>query len=50
MHIMFDKYIDNPAGKGAVVTNRSMYKTMYTDKFNKVLLRENGNIYLFHLC
>lgn len=44
MQIMFDKYIDNPAGKGAVVTNRSMYKTMYTDKFNKVLLRENGKI------
>lgn len=41
---MFDKYIDNPAGKGSVVTNRSMYKKMYKDKFDKVLVREQGKI------
>ena len=28
--ISFDKYIDNPSGKGAsVITNRNMYKSMF---------------------
>ena len=44
MKIMFDKYIDNPAGKGTVITNRSMYKQMYKDKFSKVMVREQGKI------
>ena len=44
MKIVFDKYIDNPAGKGNVITNRSMYKQMYKDKFNKVMVREQGKI------
>ena len=39
----FDKYIDNPSG-ASVITNRNMYKTMYQSKFDKVLLRESGNI------
>ena len=39
----FDKYIDNPSG-GSVFTNRNMYKTMYKDKFDKILLREQGAI------
>ena len=39
MEISFDKYIDNPSG-GAVFTNRNMYKAMYADKFNKILVRE----------
>ena len=42
--ITFDKYIDNPSG-GSVFTNRNMYKNMYKDKFDKILLRENGNIH-----
>ena len=39
----FDKYIDNPSG-GQVYTNRNMYKRMYRDKFNAVLVREQGQI------
>ena len=39
----FDKYIDNPSG-GSVFTNRNMYKTMYKDKFDKILLRAQGAI------
>lgn len=43
--ISFDKYIDNPSGKGAsVITNRNMYKSMYSSKFNAVLVREQGKI------
>lgn len=40
----FDRYIDNPSG-GAVFTNRSMYKKMYSDKFDKILVREQGRIH-----
>lgn len=40
----FDKYIDNPSGGASVVTNRKMYKEMYKQKFDAVLLREQGKI------
>lgn len=41
----FNDYINNPAGKGsAVVTNRSMYKEMYQQKFDALLIREQGKI------
>ena len=40
----FDKYIDNPSGQASVVTNRQMYKAMYKQKFNAVLVREQGQI------
>ena len=40
----FDKYIDNPSGKSTVVTNRQMFKNMYKDKFDKLLVREQGSI------
>lgn len=40
----FDKYIDNPSGGATVITNRNMYKDMYKTKFDRVLLRESGNI------
>ena len=40
----FDKYIDNPSGGSSVVTNRNMYKEMYKQKFNAVLVREQGKI------
>lgn len=43
MEITFDKYIDNPSGN-AVISNKSMYKKMYQEKFDKILLRENGAI------
>lgn len=40
----FDKYIDNPSGGSAVITNRRMYKDLYTSKFNAVLVREQRKI------
>lgn len=41
----FNDYINNPGGKGsAVITNRSMYKDMYQQKFDALLVREQGNI------
>lgn len=40
----FDKYIDNPSGGAAVVTQRGYYKILYKSKFDKVLLREEGKI------
>ena len=43
----FDKYIDNPSGGSSVVTNRNMYKEMYKQKFNTVLVREQGKINYF---
>lgn len=46
MEITFDRYIDNPSGT-SVVTNKSMYKNMYQDKFNKILLREGGQVKYF---
>lgn len=44
MGISFDKYIDNPSGGSYVYTNRNMYKQMYKDKFDKILLREQGRV------
>lgn len=41
----FNDYINNPGGKGsAVITNRSMYKDMYQQKFDALLVREQGDI------
>lgn len=40
----FDKYIDNPSGKATVITKRGMYKNMYKEKFDAVLVREQGKI------
>lgn len=41
----FNDYINNPGGKGsAVITNRSMYKDMYQQKFDTLLVREQGDI------
>lgn len=43
--LSFDKYIDNPAGKGsAVISNRQMFKDMYRNKFNALLVKEQGTI------
>lgn len=39
----FDNYIDNPNGSQAF-TNRQMYKNLYTEKFDKLLLKAAGNI------
>lgn len=44
--LTFDQYIINPMGKSnAVFSQREMAKTMYTEKFDRVNLRENGNFY-----
>ena len=39
----FDEYIKNPMGsKSSVMSNRQMYKELYTDKWGKITVRENG--------
>ena len=41
----FDEYINNPMGiKSAVISNREMYRKMYTEKFDKVMVREVGKM------
>lgn len=45
MKMSFDEYIKNPMGtKTAVFTQREALRSVYVDKFDKVLLREMGNI------
>lgn len=45
MEMTFRQYIDNPLGvKGAVYSQRDMMKTMYTNKFDALFLREAGKI------
>ena len=41
----FNDYINNPMGKkNAVFTQREMFRSMYADKLDKILVRENGKI------
>ena len=44
----YDQYIKNPMG-GSVVTNRQVLMDMYNQKWNDLLVRENGkiNYYLY---
>lgn len=45
MEMRFSDYINNPMGKdNAVISNREMYKQFYTNKYNALILRENGSI------
>lgn len=45
MKMTFDDYIQNPMGReNSVISNRNMYRELYTEKFNKILLREGGKI------
>ena len=45
MKMTFSEYIQNPAGKqNAVFSQREMYRTIYTQKLDKILLRENNKI------
>ena len=45
MEMTFQQYIDNPMGKkNAVFSQRYLYRGLYTDKFDKILLREAGKI------
>lgn len=41
----FNDYIKNPMGKkNAVFSQREVYYNLYSDKFDKILVRENGKI------
>lgn len=45
MKMTFPQYIQNPMGiANSVISNREMYRTMYTEKWNKIMLRENGKV------
>ena len=49
MEMTFDQYIANPMGiKNAVYSNKEMYRQLYTEKLDKILLREVGNV-KYHL-
>lgn len=41
----FDEYISNPMGKkNAVFGNREMYRSLYTEKLDKIMVREMGKV------
>lgn len=41
----FDQYIVNPMGvKNSVFSNREMYRNLYTEKLDKILVREVGKV------
>ncbi|MGL5330902.1 MAG: hypothetical protein ACRDD7_16685 [Peptostreptococcaceae bacterium] len=45
MNMTFDQYIANPMGiKNAVYSNREIYRKMYGEKLDKILVREVGKI------
>ena len=45
MEMTFDEYIQNPMGvANAVISNRVMYRNLYTQKLDFILVREAGNI------
>lgn len=45
MEMTFQQYIDNPLGKNnAVFSQRDLFRSLYTDKFDKLVLREAGKI------
>jgi hypothetical protein len=45
MEMTFDDYIVNPMGiKNSVYSNRELYRQLYTDKLNKILVREVGKV------
>lgn len=44
----FEEYIQNPMGKeNAVISNREMYRRLYTEKLDKILMREAGKIDIY---
>jgi len=48
MDMTFDDYIHNPMGiKTGVFTQREVFRGVYTDKLNKILVREAGKIQYF---
>ena len=41
----FDEYIQNPMGKtNSVISNRIMYRNMYQEKLDKIMVREAGKV------
>ena len=46
MKITFDQYIKNPSGhsRGIIVSQRELARQVYTDKYNKMMIRANGDI------
>lgn len=45
MEMTFDQYISNPMGiKNSVFSGREMYRTLYKEKLDKILLRESGKV------
>jgi hypothetical protein len=45
MEMTFDQYISNPMGiKNAVYSNRDVYRNLYTEKLDKILVREAGRV------
>ena len=45
MERSFKEYISNPLGnKNTVFSSREMYRNMYTEKFNILMVRENSKI------
>lgn len=45
MKMTFDQYISNPMGiKNSVYGNREMYRNLYKEKLDKIIVRETGKI------
>ena len=45
MKMTFEQYINNPMGiKNAVFSSREMYRNLYTEKLNTILVREVGKV------
>lgn len=45
MEMTFHQYIQNPMGiANSVISNREMYRTLYTGKLNNIMVREMGHI------
>lgn len=45
MDMTFNEYIQNPMGiANSVISNRIMYRNLYTEKLNKIIVREAGKI------
>ena len=41
----FEEYINNPMGvKNAVISHREMYRKMYMEKLDKIMMREVGRL------
>lgn len=44
IEMTFNKYMDNPSSGTSTFTNRSMYREMYKNKFDILLVKEQGRI------